>query len=486
MVTASIVASIVGAIPSSLIKEYGGNQFGTDFAFTARTTGPSETFTIPCADAGVFNAVIDWGDDTPTSTITTYDDLDLAHTYATADDYQIRISGSFPNIRFNNGGDRLKVISVEQLGDVGWSVFTNAFYGCENMESFTAGPCDTSGVGSFASAFRSWLNITATPNMTGLDTSSATLMGSMMRDWNNVVSPPNLTGWDTSNVSDMSGMMRGWSSMTSPPNLSTFDTSSATSMSTMMLGWGSMTTAPDLSNFDTSNVTTMTFMMDGWLNMTTTPDLSGFVTSLVTSMSFMMRGWNSMTAAPDLSNFNTANVTTMASMMLGWFDMTTTPDLSSFNTAKVESMSTMMDNWNSMTSPPDLTSFNTSLVTTMNTMMRGWNSMTSAPDLSGFDTGNVTDMGAMVSGWSSVTIDSAVGIQSFDITALTSAAAMMSSSGMDTTAYDALLVAWEAQVQQPNVVAHFGSSTYTDPSAAATARAALITDGWTITDGGSV
>jgi len=62
---------------------------------------------------------------------------------------------------------------------------------------------------------------------------------------------------------------------------------------------------------------------------------------------------------------------------------------------------------------------------------------------------------------------------------------MASTGGLSTTVYDELLVNWEAQTgynaQNPN----FGSSQYTSGSAAATARADLVTAGWTITDGGT-
>ena len=57
--------------------------FTDQFAMTVATTGANEVFTIPCQDVGVFSATVDWGDGA-TSTITTYNDTDLAHTYASA------------------------------------------------------------------------------------------------------------------------------------------------------------------------------------------------------------------------------------------------------------------------------------------------------------------------------------------------------------------------------------------------------------------
>jgi hypothetical protein len=79
-------------------------------------------------------------------------------------------------------------------------------------------------------------------------------------------------------------------------------------------------------------------------------------------------------------------------------------------------------------------------------------------------------------------------VSGFNIASLTAAAGFMTGSEpMLTANYDATLVNWQAQPHQPNVSVDFGLSKYTGaPSPAATARAALVSDGWTITDGGEV
>lgn len=64
---------------------------------------------------------------------------------------------------------------------------------------------------------------------------------------------------------------------------------------------------------------------------------------------------------------------------------------------------------------------------------------------------------------------------------------MTAATGLSTTNYDLLLVGWEAQAPTSGRSINFGGSQYTLGSAAATARASLIsTYGWTITDGGGV
>jgi len=73
---------------------------------------------------------------------------------------------------------------------------------------------------------------------------------------------------------------------------------------------------------------------------------------------------------------------------------------------------------------------------------------------------------------------------SWDIANVTDMTNMFLSGGLSTNNYDSLLVNWESQSVQPNVNFHAGSSKYS-AGAPATARSNLVvSDGWTITDGG--
>ena len=325
----------------------GGSIANNNFEFTVTTTTASETFTIPCQNAGTFNATVDWGDGS-TSTITTYNDADLVHTYTTAGDHDISISGTFPNIYFNNGGDKTKVKSVTNLGSVGWVSFDRAFRGCSNMTSFTAGDSVTSGVSTIQQMFAECSNL-------------ATL------------------------------------------DLTEFDTSGVTNMREVFYLCGSLTSA-DLSSFDTTSVTS--------------------------AMDNFFRNCSSMTSV-------------------------------------------------------DVTSFDTSGVTNMLSMFRGCSSLTSL-DVSSFDTSGVTNMGHMFRDCSSAS-GSITGPGGFDITSVNtdSMDSMFYGTSLSTSTYDSLLVNWEAQSGYNNQNPNFGSSTYTAGSAAATARADLVTSGWSITDGGT-
>ena len=425
--------------------------FTTEFAMTIATTGANETFTIPCQNNGTFNAGIEWGDGS-VSTVTSYNDANLTHTYATAGDHLIRIRGSFPNIYFNNGGDKLKVKSVENLGTVGWTTLNAAFRGCTNMTSFTAGTTDTSSVTDMYQMFRGSTSITSL-DLSSFDTSSVTSMSNMFYDCTN------LTTLD----------------------VSSFNTSSVTSMSYMFYNCSSLTSL-DVSNFDTSSVTNMGSMFRSLTNLTSL-DVSNFDTSSVTSMSYMFRSLTNLTSL-DVSNFDTSSVTNMASMFI-YCSSLTSLDVSNFDTSSVTNMSYMFYTCSNLTSL-DVSNFDTSSVTSMYQMFHTCSSLTSL-DVSNFDTSSVTSMYQMFYNCNALT--SLVGAEDFDITGLNSTNDLdgfIRTGRMTTAQYDALLVKWDAQSVLSNLSPNFGASQYTAGSAAATARANLISsDGWTIADGGT-
>lgn len=207
----------------SSLKPAGSTPANDNFEFTVTTTTSSESFTIPCQNVGTFDSTVDWGDGS-TSAITAYDDADLAHTYATAGDHNISISGTFANIYLNNATDRSKIKSVTNMGSVGWLSF--GFNGCSNMTSFDAGDCDTS---------------------------SVTNMNNMFRDCGSLTSA-DLSSFDTSSVTSMFRMFQSCSSLTSV-DLSSFDTSSCTSGFASFFFEANSLASVDISSFDVSGST---------------------------------------------------------------------------------------------------------------------------------------------------------------------------------------------------------------------------------------
>jgi len=100
-------------------------------------------------------------------------------------------------------------------------------------------------------------------------------------------------------------------------------------------------------------------------------------------------------------------------------------------------------------------------------------------DIGSWNTANVTGMSYMFSGATAFNQD----IGSWNVEALTTADNMFLSVTLATANYNSLLIGWAIQTVISGVNFHGGNSQYSS-GAAATAHASLVTDGWSITDGG--
>jgi len=151
-----------------------GGLDGTSFITTWRTTTTNETITIPTTESG-------YNYDISTSDGQTFTGVngDKTITFANAGDYDISISGVFPRIYFNQGGDNAKIIDIKQWGNIAWGSFLKAFYGCANLQ----------------------LTATDSPNL-----SNATTLQNMFRDC--ISLNPNISNWDVSNITTMRSMLQ--------------------------------------------------------------------------------------------------------------------------------------------------------------------------------------------------------------------------------------------------------------------------------------
>lgn len=126
----------------------------------------------------------------------------------------------------------------------------------------------------------------------------------------------------------------------------------------------------------------------------------------------------------------------------------------------------------------DVSSWDVGSIKTMTNMFRG-NTSLAALDVSSWDTNSLTDAGIMFYQCDLLDVD----VSAWDITALINAGSMMNLSAFSDANYDLLLVAWEGQTEPADVTFHAGGAKYS-AGAPATARAALVSNGWNITDGG--
>ena len=329
----------------------------------------------------------------------------------------------------------------------------------------------------------------ADPDTSGWNTSSVTNMGSMFYDATSA--DPDTSGWDTSSVTNMYYMFSGATS--ADPDTSGWNTSSVTRMYYMFSG--ATSADPDTSGWDTSSVTDMDRMFSEATSAN--PDTSGWNTSSVTDMDRMFS--EATSANPDTSGWNTSSVTDMGDMF--YYASSADPDTSGWITSSVTDMNAMFSGATSAN--PDTSGWDTSSVTDMSAMFSG---ATSAdPDTSGWNTSSVTDMDYMFKGATSADPDTS----GWDTSSVTSMSYMFfratsadpntsfwnftnvtviryifsSATNLSVANYSKFLVSLNANPPSSILrkVINVGSLQYN--STATSAHAALVTAGWTITDG---
>ena len=170
----------------------------TDFVFTVdtRKSGSSDTrFVIPTRGNG-YNYTVDCNNDgiiEATAQTGSY-----TCSYATPGVYTIRIGGVFPEFYLNNGGDKLKMISIDQWGKNKWRSLVASFYGAANMDVKAIDTPDLSQTDSIYSVFRGNTSLKGENANWSWNTSTITNMGSAFSDTENF--NQNIGSWDVSNV----------------------------------------------------------------------------------------------------------------------------------------------------------------------------------------------------------------------------------------------------------------------------------------------
>jgi surface protein len=278
---------------------------------------------LPTYNGGVYNCVVNWGDGL-SDVITAWNDAALTHTYASIGTYTITISGQFEGFRFNDSGDKEKLLYIDNggkyfnIGNLG-----GIFYGCVNLTGVNN--LNTSDLTYFWAMFA---NCTSLVEEVQLDTSSATDTSFMLQNCSAYNKPVN---FNTANVTNMWSMFYGCTLFNKPVNFNTanvenmrymfgncsafnqslasFNTAKVTNMQGFL--YNCVEFNQSLSHFDTAKVTTMNRMLFGCAKFN--QSLSSFDTALVTDMEYML--YSAVLFNQDISGFAIDVVTTMAHML---------------------------------------------------------------------------------------------------------------------------------------------------------------------------
>lgn len=138
------------------------NKTGFTIEFTVAGDATARTITLPLVNNRTegplsYNCTVKWGDGTPDSLVTAYNDVNRIHTYAANGTYQVEITGTMEGWSFNNAGDKLKVSRIHDWGHPdrynGFKYLRYGFYGCSNLTSLGRRIILASGTGVLSDGF---------------------------------------------------------------------------------------------------------------------------------------------------------------------------------------------------------------------------------------------------------------------------------------------------------------------------------------------
>ncbi len=294
-----------------------------EFITTWQTITPNETLTIPTNGSGI-SYTVDWGDGSVENNLSG----NSTHEFAAAGIHTVKISGGFEYIQFNNAGDKDKILSIEQWGDIQWTTMSKAFFGCSNLEINAVDAPDLSGVTNMSQMFQGANSLTA--DLDHWDVSTITEFHQTFAQTENFNG--NITSWNVSNAIKMSGMFAEAVSFNQP--IGNWDVSNVTNMLAM---FKESNFNQDIGGWDVSSVTNFSQMFNA--NTVFNQDINSWDVSAATDMSLMFL--QALSFNGNVSNWDVGSVGNMNAMFFSAtaFDQ----DLGGWDVSNVFNMSDMLD-----------------------------------------------------------------------------------------------------------------------------------------------
>ncbi|MBN2155256.1 MAG: BspA family leucine-rich repeat surface protein [Candidatus Lokiarchaeota archaeon] len=417
----------------------GPNDFISVWDTTKTSTGSSSSNQVhlPLQSSGIYNFLVEWGDG-DSDIIISWNQTEVTHTYLSSGVYTVNITGMIIGWRFANGGDRLKLIEIQQWGSLRLGNSGSYFYGCSNLVLTASDNLDLTGTTSLSWAFRNCYDLGSSGDMNGWDVSSIISMQSMFSGASSFNQP--IGNWDVCSVTDMYGVFDDASSFNQP--IGNWNVSSVTTMN-YMFQYASSFNQP-IGDWNVSSVTSMLRMFEGASSFNR--PIGNWDVSSVMSMSYLFYGASSFNQP--IGNWNVSSVTSMNYMFYA---------ASSFNQP--------IGNWN------------VSSVVTMYGMFFSASSFNQP--IGNWDVSSVISTSAMF--YAASSFNQPIG--NWDVSSVTSMNYMFKSAFLSPNNYDNLLIGWSQLTLISGVEFDGGNSFYSN--VAETSRQHIIdTYSWIITDGG--
>ncbi|MDB9801054.1 BspA family leucine-rich repeat surface protein [Flavobacteriaceae bacterium] len=238
----------------------------------------NQQFQLPLVAVSAFNAVVDWGDGS-VDIITSPTQAETLHTYASAGIYEINITDSLSGWRFDNNGDKDKLINI-----LNWGVFqfdvnrafeqcslttisatdkpflittlNEAFFNCSSLGSFDVSKWDLSNCVDLRRAFRG-CGQNAAGTFTALDVSNWNVSNVIRMDeilQGTDIAIFDTTSWTTTAMTNMKSAFRQCNDLDYP--LDNFDMNGVTDLRDLFRQANGMSTA----NYDATLIS--------WANQT--------------------------------------------------------------------------------------------------------------------------------------------------------------------------------------------------------------------------
>lgn len=245
---------------------------------TDNTSGGSSTdhqVALPLQSNGTYNFIVMWGDGN-SDTITTWNQAQVTHTYASIGTYTVTITGVCTGWAFGGGGDKLKILNISSFGPLKLGNNTNYFAFCNNLTITATDSLNLSGTTDISGAFNACTSLTTVPSMNSWDFSGVLNMTNMLRNCSSFNQA--IGNWNVSSVTTMAGLFVGCTVFNQP------------------IGSWNMTAVTDIGLMFSNAIA---------FNQ----DISTWVFSVLTAMNNTFNGATAFNQP--IGSWNTAGVTTM-------------------------------------------------------------------------------------------------------------------------------------------------------------------------------